>query len=162
MPKRAIFLDRDGIINEEKKDYVKNLKEFKIYKDVWKAIKILKENDFLIVLITNQSAINRNLLNVQTLNEIHNHLQNYLKMHGTKIDAIYYCPHRPEENCICRKPKPEMILHAANDLDIELGNSWFIGDSTTDIEAAKAAGCGKYVLIDSSELLKKVKTIVGT
>ena len=81
----AIFLDRDGVINEEKKDYVKNINEFKIFDYVSAAINLLKENNFLVILITNQSAINRGLITTQTLNQIHDYLQDYLRKSNTKI-----------------------------------------------------------------------------
>ena len=112
----AIFLDRDGVINEERKDYVKNLNEFKIFSGVAEAIDLLRKKNFLIIIITNQSAINRKLLDTSTLENIHKSFQEYLKSNNTFIDAFYYCPHLPEENCLCRKPKPGLILDAAKDL----------------------------------------------
>ena len=123
---KAIFLDRDGVINEERKDYVKNLDEFIILKGVSKAIKLLKEKNFLVIIITNQSAINRKLLTNNGLNEIHNHLQDVLKNDDTSYDAIYYCPHKPEENCKCRKPKPGLLLRAAEEHSIDMENSFLI------------------------------------
>ena len=155
---RAVFLDRDGVINKERKNYVKNLEEFEIFNGVSKAIKILKEKNFLVIIITNQSAINRNLLTKDKLDEIHNHLQEILKKDNTSFDAIYYCPHKPEENCDCRKPKPGLLLRAAKDHKIDLKNSFFIGDSITDIEAANAAGC-KGILLENNSLLETVESL---
>ena len=155
---RAVFLDRDGVINKERKDYVKNIEEFEIFNGVSKAIKILKEKNFLVIIITNQSAINRNLLTKDKLDEIHNHLQEILKNDNTSFDAIYYCPHKPEENCDCRKPKPGLLLRAAKDHKIDLKNSFFIGDSITDIEAANAAGCNG-ILLENNSLLEKVEIL---
>ena len=155
---RAVFLDRDGVINKERKNYVKNLEEFEIFNGVSKAIKILKEKNFLVIIITNQSAINRNLLTKDKLDEIHNHLQEILKKDNTSFDAIYYCPHKPEENCDCRKPKPGLLLRAAKDHKIDLKNSFFIGDSITDIEAANAAGCNG-ILLENNSLLEKVEIL---
>lgn len=156
----AIFLDRDGVINQERKDYVKNLSEFLILDGVADAIDLLRKNDYLIIIITNQSAINRGLLSVEMLNEIHKHLHDYLKSKGTYIDAIYFCSHTPEENCSCRKPKPGMILQAANDYKIDLTKSCMIGNSSTDMEAAKAAGCKCILLKENQNLLQAVKKLV--
>jgi D-glycero-D-manno-heptose 1,7-bisphosphate phosphatase len=150
--KKAVFLDRDGVINVEKKDYVKCIKEFQIIEDIPKAIVELKKKGFLVIVITNQSAINRGLLTIKILNEIHNHLQEILKDNDTLIDNFYFCPHRPDENCLCRKPKPGLLLQAAKQYEIDLKDSFFIGDSQTDMEAAKAAGC-KYILLKNNQKL---------
>jgi len=151
---KAVFLDRDGVINEERKDYVKNLDEFIILKGVSKAIKLLKEKNFLVIIVTNQSGVNRKLLTKDMLNEIHNHLQDILKKYDTICDAIYYCPHKPEENCNCRKPKPGLLLRAAEEHNIDMKNSFLIGDSMTDIEAADAAGCKGILLKENQSLLQ--------
>ena len=156
---RVVFLDRDGVINKERKDYVKNLDEFEIFNGVPKAIKILKEKNFLVIIITNQSAINRNLLTSDKLDEIHNYLQENLKKDNTSFDAIYYCPHKPEENCKCRKPKPGLLLRAAEEHSIDMENSFLIGDSMTDIEAADAAGCKGILLKENQSLLQIVENL---
>ena len=159
---KAIFLDRDGVINQERNDYVKNLSEFKIFSGVAEAISLLKKKNFLIVIITNQSAINRKLLNKKTLEKIHSSLRDYLKRNNTSIDAIYYCPHTPEENCSCRKPKPGLILKAAEDLKIDLKKSWMIGDSKKDIEAAHTAGCNHILLKNNQKLLDLIKEFINS
>ena len=158
----AIFLDRDGVINQERKDYVKNLNEFKIFSGVSEAIDLLRKNNFLIIIITNQSAINRKLLDINTLENIHKFFQEYLKKNHTSVDAIYYCPHLPEENCLCRKPKPGLILSAAKDLKIDLKKSWMIGDSQKDIEAANNAGCNSILLKTNQSLLDVIKEFINT
>ena len=152
--KKAIFLDRDGVINLEKKDYVKSIKEFQMIDNVPKAIATLKEKGFLIIVITNQSAINRKLLTIEVLNEIHNHLQKILKDNNTSIDYFYFCPHRPDEKCKCRKPSPGMILKAAQEHDIDMNQSFMIGDSLTDIQAAEKAGCEGILLNQNQTLLE--------
>lgn len=157
----AIFLDRDGVINQERKDYVKNLNEFLILDGVVDAIKILKQNNFLVIIITNQSAINRNLLSVDMLDKIHAYLQDYLKKNGTYIDAVYYCPHLPEDNCSCRKPKPGLLLQAAHDFQINFKKSWMIGNSMSDIDAAKTVGCNGILLEKGQNLFQAVKKLVG-
>ena len=156
--KKAIFLDRDGVINLEKKDYVKSIKEFQIRDDIPKAIAKLKEKGFLVIVITNQSAINRKLLKIEVLNEIHDHLQKILRIsNNTSIDYFYFCPHRPDEKCECRKPNPGMLLKAAQDHDIEMNQSFMIGDSLTDIQAAEKAGCKGILLNDDQNLLELIR-----
>jgi len=161
LPSKTIFLDRDGVINKEKKDYVKNIDEFEIFEYVPQLIKLLKENNYLVIIVTNQSAINRGLLTNEKLEEIHNYLKKKLKLNNTSIDGIYYCPHTPEQNCECRKPKPGLFLKAMKDFDIDLENSFMIGDSEKDIEAANKIGC-KGILLEKdqklSEIIKKIIT----
>ena len=158
---KAIFLDRDGVINQERKDYVKNLEEFKIFDNVADAISLLKKENFLVVVITNQSAINRKLLSIENLEKIHEFLKKYLKKNNTSLDGIYYCPHTPDECCACRKPKPGLLLKAASDLNIDLNNSWMIGDSKTDIDAAKTAGCNSILLKKNENLFDIVKELIS-
>jgi len=158
---KAIFLDRDGVINQERKDYVKNLEEFKIFDNVADAISLLKKENFLVVVITNQSAINRKLLSIENLEKIHEFLKKYLKKNNTSLDGIYYCPHTPDECCACRKPKPGLLLKAASDLNIDLNNSWMIGDSKTDIDAAKTAGCNSILLKKNENLFDIVKELIN-
>lgn len=153
---KAIFLDRDGVINQERKDYVKNIEEFIIFENVSDAISLIKNHNFLVILITNQSAVNRKLLTIENLDKIHEKLQNYLKMHNTSFDHVYFCPHMPNENCNCRKPKPGLIIQAKKDFKIELSQSFMIGDSQTDVQAAKSAGCKGILLKQNQTLLELV------
>ena len=157
MNRKTIFLDRDGVINEEKKDYVKNLKEFKIIDGSLQAIELLKKNNFRVVVITNQSAINRGLLSVEKLNEIHDFLKSKLLELNTTLDGIYFCPHTPNENCMCRKPKPGLFEQAMSELDINIKDSLMIGDSQTDIDAANKIGCKSILVNKNKNLLKVVK-----
>ena len=155
--KKAIFLDRDGVINLERKDYVKSIKEFQIRDDVPKAIAVLKQKGFLVIVITNQSAINRKLLKIEVLNEIHDHLQKILRDNNTSIDYFYFCPHKPDEKCECRKPNPGMLLKAAQEHNIEMNQSFMIGDSLTDIQAAEKAGCKGILLNHDQNLLELIR-----
>ena len=152
---KAIFLDRDGVINQERKDYVKKLDEFRILDKTSDAINIIKNHSFLVIIITNQSPINRKLLSVETLNKIHEKLQSYLERYDTSFDGVYFCPHTPSENCECRKPKPGLILQAVIDFQIDLSESYMIGNSETDIHAAKNAGC-KGILLKKDQTLLEV------
>ena len=158
--KKAVFLDRDGVINKERKDYVKSIEEFQILNNIPKSIKMLKEKGFLVIVITNQSAINRGLITIETLNEIHNYLQNFLKENNTSIDDFYFCPHRPDENCKCRKPNPGMLIKAAQEHNIDMNQSFMIGNSLTDVQAAQKAGCKGILLNQNQTLLELVTNLI--
>jgi D-glycero-D-manno-heptose 1,7-bisphosphate phosphatase len=141
---RAIFLDRDGTINEET-GYIDHVNRFKIFPFVADSIKMFRKKDFKIFVVTNQSGIARGYFSEEVLNEIHKKLLNYLSENGTSIDAIYYCPHHPTEgkgkytiDCNCRKPKTGMIDQAVKEYDIDLSNSYMIGDRFKDIQFAKS------------------------
>ncbi len=137
----AIFLDRDGVINKEKHDYVKSVDELEIFPYVGNSIKKIHELGFLAIVISNQSAINRGLTTHENVIMIHDKIQEILKPFQTKIDAFYYCPHTPEESCSCRKPKTKLILKAVTTWKIDLKSSWFFGDSDSDIIAGKSLDC---------------------
>ena len=156
----AIFLDRDGVINEERKDYVKNIDEFKIIDGSLDAIKLLKEKKIIVVIITNQSAINRGLLSVESLNTIHESLQIKLLELGVTLDGIYFCPHTPEENCLCRKTKPGLLLEAIKELNIDIKTSLMIGDSQKDLDAANAIGCKSKLLSKNEKLLDVIRKLI--
>ena len=139
--RRAIFLDRDGVINKKRDDYVKSINELEIFPFVASAIKKLNNANFKVIVITNQSAINRNIITHKKVEQIHLTIQNYLKKNQSFIDAFYYCPHRPDENCICRKPKPGLLIKAIQDFKINPKESWMMGDSNSDLESGRLVGC---------------------
>ena len=149
---KAIFLDRDGVLNKERKDYVKTVQELELFANIETCISKIKKNSFLAIVITDQSAVNRGLTSLKNINVIHDYIQNYLKKFNTKIDAFYYCPHQPNENCDCRKPKIKLIEQAALDFKIDLSKSWMIGDHQKDFDAGKTAGCKSIKISHSSEL----------
>ena len=157
---KAIFLDRDGVINKERKDYVKSIDEFQILDGVPESIKMLKEKGFVVIVITNQSAINRGLVTIETLNKIHNYFQKFLKENNTFIDDFYFCPHRPDENCQCRKPNPGMLIKAVQDYNIDMNQSFMIGNSLTDVQAAQKAGCKGILLNQNQTLLELVTNLI--
>jgi len=132
-----LFLDRDGVINKKREDYVKNIQEFEFLPGIFDAIKKINDLDISIIVITNQSVINRKLVSENQLNEIHEFMQQTMKEKSCKILKIYFCPHHPKEKCTCRKPNTGMIEQAIEDYNIDLSNTLLIGDSNSDIEAAK-------------------------
>ena len=136
----AIFLDRDGVIVQNRHDYVKSWAEVELLPGALTALQTLRATPFAVVVVTNQSAVNRGLLPPATLDDIHQRLQAIIEKAGGQLDAIYVCPHRPNEGCACRKPLPGMLLQAAAALELDLGRSFLVGDAITDLEAALAAG----------------------
>lgn len=138
---RAIFLDRDGVICENRPDHVKSWSEFQFLPGALGALRRLAQAPLAIVVVTNQAIIRRGIVPASVVEEIHERMAWHVRRAGGRLDAIYYCPHRPDEGCSCRKPQPGLLLRAARDLGLELGRSYLIGDALTDIEAARAAGC---------------------
>ena len=136
----AVFLDRDGVIIENRADYVKSLVDVQFIPGALEALARLARRDLLIVIVTNQSAVGRGLLARETADAINAHVLERIVAAGGRVNGLYVCPHRPEEGCACRKPAPGMLLEAARDLGIDLSASVMIGDALTDVQAARAAG----------------------
>ena len=127
MKKRALFIDRDGTINKDC-PYCHDKKDLIIYDDAVEIMKDSRNREYLNIIITNQSGINRGYFTDEEFHVFHNELLKQLEERGVVIDKTYYCPHRPDENCECRKPKLGMIKKAMEDFDIDLENSIIIGD----------------------------------
>ncbi len=145
MKSRAVFLDRDGTIAPDM-IYCRRPEDFNLFPDAGEAVKLLNDNGFKVIVITNQSGIARGYFTEQTLDRIHQKMADELNRHGAKLDVIYYCPHHPDDGCECRKPKTALFHRAAREMDIELGQSFVVGDSSIDIEAGKKLGC-KTILV---------------
>jgi D-glycero-D-manno-heptose 1,7-bisphosphate phosphatase len=151
--KRAVFLDRDGTINEEK-EYLYRVEEFEFVPGAPEAIRLLNEAGFLVVVVTNQSGVARGYYTEDDVETLHRHIASELKRCHARVDAWLYCPHHPDGKgsyalpCRCRKPLPGMLREAAQRFDIDLEASVMIGDKRADIEAALAAGC-RPVLVRS-------------
>ena len=138
----AIFIDRDGVINLLRpSDYVLDWSQFVFVPGIREALKQLASLGLPMIVISNQAAVGKGLLDTAGLEEITSKMYQELTHDGTFLTAAYYCPHRPDENCPCRKPKPGLLHAAAADFNIDLTRSVFIGDSDTDVEAAHASGC---------------------
>lgn len=148
---KAIFLDRDGTLNKYV-GFLKNINELELIEGVGEAIKQINNSGYLAIVVTNQPVIARGELNFEDLELIHNKLETLLGYQHAYLDAIYYCPHHPckgyegerkelKIKCKCRKPNPGMLLKAASDFNIDLKQSWIVGDSENDIKAGKSAGC---------------------
>jgi D-glycero-D-manno-heptose 1,7-bisphosphate phosphatase len=135
----AIFMDRDGTVSEEV-GYMYHAGLFRVYPWTGEAIRKINDSGMKSILITNQSGVERGYFKESTVHEVHQLLEQELQQWEAHMDAIYYCPHDPESNCDCRKPKPGMLLRAARELEIDLNRSFMIGDRFVDVRAAHAAG----------------------
>jgi D-glycero-D-manno-heptose 1,7-bisphosphate phosphatase len=141
VPGPAIFLDRDGVLNENRPDHVKSWDEFRFLPGTFNALRALAALDVPIVVVTNQAVVNRGEVTQQTIDMIHRRMHSQIARTGGRIDRIYSCPHAPEERCDCRKPRPGLLLRAARDLGIDPRRSVMVGDAATDIRAGKQLGC---------------------
>jgi D-glycero-D-manno-heptose 1,7-bisphosphate phosphatase len=150
--KKAVFFDRDGTINEEA-GYIRDLNNLKLISGAAEAIEKLRKSGFLAILITNQSGPARGYYSEDWVKKLNDRVQELLNENGTKLDSMYYCPHLPDgtvpeytKECDCRKPNTRLFLNAKNDFDIDLKNSFMLGDKATDVEAGHNAGCKSILL----------------
>lgn len=139
-PYPAIFLDRDGVIVENRMDYVKSIAEVEFIPGALEALARLAQHSPRIVIVTNQSAVGRGLLTLEALDQINAYILDHIARARGRIDGVYVCLHPPNEGCDCRKPAPGLLLRAARELEIDLPASVMIGDNVTDVRAAHAAG----------------------
>lgn len=152
---RAVFLDRDGVINRlVMRKYVTSWERFEFLDGVIESIARLADAGFLIIIITNQSAINRGQMTAADLEKIHERMMTEIENGGGRVDAIYHCPHTPEENCPCRKPETGMFDRVNQDFEIDYPNSWFVGDFDSDREVAEKMNL-KFILAKGDGGLKK-------
>ena len=135
-----VILDRDGVINQDSPEYIKSPAEWRPIPGSLEAIARLNRAGYRVVVATNQSGVGRGLFDVETLNAIHERMRSQLAELGGSVDAIFFCPHRPQDDCDCRKPKPGLLLEIAARLRVSLAGVPAIGDSYRDVEAALAAG----------------------
>lgn len=138
---RAIFLDRDGVLNHDSPEFIKTPDELHVIDGVPNAIKRLNDAGYLAIVISNQSGIARGLVTPENLDAMNAKLRAAVEQARGTITGMYHCPHLPDEGCDCRKPSPGMLLQAANEHNIDLSTSFMIGDKPADIEAGITAGC---------------------
>jgi D-glycero-D-manno-heptose 1,7-bisphosphate phosphatase len=136
----AIFLDRDGVLIENRDDYVREWSQVVLLPKVMEALTKPVMEKYKIVIVTNQSAVGQNLITLETAREINDKLATIIEQRGGHVDGIYMCPHTSEDGCNCRKPQPGMILRAAHELSLDINASWMIGDAWSDLLAGQAAG----------------------
>ncbi len=152
--KKAVFLDRDGTLIRHR-EYLTKISDLQLFDQTWEAVRLLNQNRIPGIVVTNQSAVARGLLSEPGLTAIHSEIQARLQLRGAALDAFYYCPHHPttgndpyRTTCSCRKPQPGLILRAANELGLSPLLSFMVGDSGTDIEAGRRAGCRTVLIAD--------------
>ncbi len=157
---RAIFLDRDGVINEDR-GYVHKIEDFIFLSGVFEALRAFLDMGYKLFIVTNQSGIGRGYYSEDDFKKLTDWMLDELAKKKIAIEEVFYCPHHPDEGCGCRKPEPGMIWEAAKKYGIDLKNSWMIGDKPSDIEAAKRAGVGSQILIgkDAKSLFDTIAII---
>ncbi len=143
----ALFLDRDGVIIENRPDYVRSWADVQFLPGALQALAGLRERPEAIILVTNQSAVGRGLLSLDQAIAINQRLLAVIRRAGGRVDAVYLCPHAPRQGCTCRKPRPGLLLQAAERQRIDLADSALIGDALSDIKAGRAAGLARTVLV---------------
>jgi len=156
MANRAVFIDRDGTIARDV-HYCSRPEDFELLPKAAEGVGLLNQRGFKVVVITNQSGIARGYFNEEMLAKIHLKMKEELARWGAFVDAIYYCPHHPDDGCQCRKPKPKLMLQAVSDLDIDLSESYVIGDLDMDIEMGRRVGCKTLLVGDSSPTAEGAK-----
>ena len=144
---RAIFLDRDGVLIENRSDYVRDWSQVKIIPEAIHALSLTPVRNYKIVIVTNQSAVGRGLVLPENAEEINRRLVELIHHYGGQVDGVYMCPHKPDDDCFCRKPKPGLLLQAANELSLDLQRSWMIGDAWSDLQAGQRANVRHTILL---------------
>ena len=158
---KAVFLDRDGVINYECGSYTTNVSDFKINNGIVESVKMLRDNDFLVIIITNQGGIAKGLYTADDLLEMHIKLCETLAEEDTAVTDMFFCPHHQEYGkCLCRKPEPLLIEKALAVYNIDPAKSYMIGDSKRDIEAARRAGVKSIKISPNENIVKHVKNII--
>lgn len=146
MSSPLVILDRDGVINHDSEDYIKHEDEFFPIAGSIEAISQLSRSGFQVCVATNQSGLGRGLFDEFTLSRMHELLRTLVEEQGGRIDGIFFCPHRPDENCDCRKPRPGLLNQLEEQFGRTVAGAWFIGDTEKDIDVALAKGC-KPILV---------------
>ncbi len=141
-----MFLDRDGVVIENRSAYVRSWADVSIYDQAVEALRLAAPH-FKLVVVTNQSAVGRGIISIETAQEINRRLADVLRERGVHLDGVYMCPHAPELRCACRKPQPGLLLQAARELSLDLAHSVMVGDALSDLAAGRAAGVARGLLV---------------
>lgn len=166
---KLIILGRDGILNRFREDHVKEPAEWEPIPGALEAVARLNHAGWHVVLATNQSGIGRGMIDMAVINAVHLHMMKLLNAHGGRIDAVFFCPHTPEDQCDCRKPLPGMMHEVAQRYGVDLKNVPMVADTLRDLEAARAAGCpphlvrsGRAALVTEAEVAQWVHAVPQT
>ncbi len=160
---KAIFLDRDGVINSDKGHYyIYKIEDFKINKGIVESLKKFQENNYLLIIISNQGGVSKGIYTIEQVEEVHNYLKKYLKKYNIELTEIYYCPHHSSnEKCLCRKPNTLLLEKAIARFNIDVSASYLIGDGERDIEAGNKVGLHTIKINANENILKYCKLIVN-
>lgn len=146
-PTPAIFLDRDGVIIENRAEYVRTWADVEFFSQALQALAVVRHLPHKIIVVTNQSAVGQGILTLEEAHRLNEQVVEVVRQHNGRIDAVYLCPHRSSDGCACRKPKPGMLLQAAHKHNLDLSRSVMIGDALTDLAAGRAAGVAQVILL---------------
>ena len=161
MKKKAVFLDRDGVLNKEVGDYIKKLEDFELLPHIFEGLKLLQDAGYLLIVITNQGGIAKAEYTRDAMRSMHSFMHMELSTHGIQIDAVYYCPHYPiKSNCLCRKPGSMMVEKAIGKFDIDPLQSYFIGDKQRDIDCGNAVGVKGFLIEPNENWVPLIQTII--
>ena len=162
--KKAVFLDRDGVINRKAPEgvYVTRWEEMEFLPGVHEAVRLLNQAGFFVVVASNQRCVAKGLITTDELESLHVWMRREFEAAGARLDAIYYCPHDYEPPCSCRKPQPGMLLDAAREHEIDLTKSWMIGDSGHDVDAGRAAGCRTVRVTEDDKSIVSASDVVAS
>lgn len=159
---KAAFLDRDGVINEER-CYVHRIEDFKLLPYATEGMRVLAAAGYKLIVVSNQAGIARGYYGLNEVEELHLHMSSILREQGVYLDAVYYCPHHPSGKvssyavtCNCRKPEAGMLFQAARELDLDLKKSILVGDKNSDLEAGRRAGLSQVILVESGHVVNDV------
>ncbi|HTK25972.1 MAG TPA: HAD family hydrolase [Pyrinomonadaceae bacterium] len=141
--RKAVFIDRDGTLIEEV-NFLSRVEDLRFFPFTLEAVKLLKDNGFLVIVVTNQSGIGRSIYGEDDMHAIHDEIQSHV---DGRLDEFYFCPHRPDEGCRCRKPNLGMIEDARRDFGIDFNRSWIVGDKKLDVETGFNAGLGTVMVM---------------
>ena len=163
MMNKAFFLDRDGIINVERGTYTSQIEDFAFVKDIIPSLRLMKENGYIICIISNQGGIAKQKFTYNDVDVLHNHIIQKLREQQIELTEIYYCPHHSDiEKCICRKPDSLMLEKAIARFHIDTSTSFFIGDKETDIKAAEKVGVKGYLVLENESILTLTERLIRT
>lgn len=149
--RKAVFLDRDGTINEET-EYLHECDKLRFIPGTQEALRLLKEKGYLLIVITNQSGVGRGYYPIEDVYKVHRYMNELLREDGAEIDGFYCCPHVESDRCTCRKPMTGMYLAAQKEFDIDMKQSYMVGDKITDILAANELGCGVGLVLSGHDI----------
>ena len=159
--RRAVLLDRDGVINDHALDYVTSWEQFRLMPDALEALRRLHQAGWLVLVATNQSAVGRGMMTEAELEGIHSRMLALVEQGGGRIERVFCCPHGPDEGCSCRKPKPGLLLEAARECDLDLASCYLVGDSARDIAAGQAVGSTTILVegVDASRAREQLQRL---